>query len=407
MLSGPILIGSPFLLVAVDSAMAFGRGWRPGSAAQWLISGAGLAGCVLLIAALVVPGARRYFRARASELLLLGGVILAATAGVELVLRLIPPAPQAPFHHMPPNLSIIVTPPEVTPARKFSTNSEGIRGPEFSAASALRILCVGGSTTQCHFLDDSQVWTRLLMDKLDDRYGSGQAWVGGVGVPGFTSSKHLRYLETNPTIGRYTHVVFLMGINELLFWLGFRAITLDPPAGAEGPYWQKTATYDRVAGLFEPKADPVTNRTDPWRLSEAIAARSAATIVDDYPDPRRVLSGYRSRINALIDRCEDLGVKPVFVTQPVLWDRNLPEESLKRLWMGSMQQNNTYLSVSSLRELMDRFNGVLIETCRKRGVTTVDLSPMSGNPEYFADDCHFTAHGAEVVADRLAEIPWQ
>ncbi len=245
------------------------------------------------------------------------------------------------------------------------------------------------------------------MDKLDDRYGVGQAWVGGVGVPGFVSSKHLRYIETNPTISRYTHVVFLMGINDLIFWLGFKAVAPEPSTGAEDPYWQRTATYDRVAGLFAPEVDPVTNRTDPWLLPEAIAARSAGTIVDNYPDPRRALTGYRSRIDAMIDRCEALGVKPVFVTQPVLWDRDLPRESLERLWMGSMKEDNAYLSASSLRELMDRFNGVLLETCQKRSVTTVDLSPMSGKPEYFDDDCHFTVRGAKEVAQRLAEIPWK
>src|SRR5262249_515888 len=49
---------------------------------------------------------------------------------------------------------------------RFTVNSRGFRGSE-PPSNAIRILCIGGSTTECLYLDDSVAWPELLMEHLN------------------------------------------------------------------------------------------------------------------------------------------------------------------------------------------------------------------------------------------------
>lgn len=129
--------------------------------------------------------------------------------------------------------------------------------------------------------------------------------------------------------------------------------------------------------------------------------RSQAALVDAYPPAGKALVNYRARIAAIIEEALNWGAEPIFLTQPVLWSKDTPEEVEQRLWTGRMRTEGEYLSPPKLRELMDLFNANLINACREHNATVVDLSFMSGNPNLFFDDCHFTADGAKLIAERM------
>ncbi|NOX59143.1 MAG: hypothetical protein GXP29_09845, partial [Planctomycetes bacterium] len=66
-----------------------------------------------------------------------------------------------------PNMTQIEHPrPEVMPGitgeSRFTMNALGLRGPEWQE-DAYKILCIGGSTTICTYLDDDETWPALLM----------------------------------------------------------------------------------------------------------------------------------------------------------------------------------------------------------------------------------------------------
>src|SRR5688500_2898890 len=60
----------------------------------------------------------------------------------------------------------------------YRVNWSGIRGRPFSNSNEYRILAVGGSTTECAVLDDSEAWPRLLEDRLGTTTGGQSTWVG-------------------------------------------------------------------------------------------------------------------------------------------------------------------------------------------------------------------------------------
>jgi hypothetical protein len=64
----------------------------------------------------------------------------------------------------------------------FSRNSLGFRGPEMPSIDSnwLRLITIGGSTTACTFLSDSNTWPFLLEKKL--KAGYPQTWLNNAGI---------------------------------------------------------------------------------------------------------------------------------------------------------------------------------------------------------------------------------
>src|SRR6476469_7808041 len=102
-----------------------------------------------------------------SKLSLLFGSTLLSLALLEGGLRLITPpslfsplVPLRPHHRMALNAAGL---PGVSPHGVFSTNRWGLRGeePPRDWKSHYTILTIGGSTTQCFFLDDHKTWPAL------------------------------------------------------------------------------------------------------------------------------------------------------------------------------------------------------------------------------------------------------
>ncbi len=307
-----------------------------------------------------------------------------------------PPKPK--YHFVAPNLSISVADDQEHPKRIFSTNSEGIRGPDFSSDKTYRILCVGDSVTQCSYLDDADAMTSVLMMEMNRRSPSKPAWAGGAGIAGYLSSHHLEYLKTDPLVTRYTHLVFLFGINDLFAWIGkeVREPRSDVPApasrGTPPPILRAGIKYGLLAHV----------RINLGAVPE-IDERANPVLIDHYPSPDVFLHSYRARIIEIISMCKSLNIQPVFATQPVLWAKDLPESAEHRIWAGETAIPGRFLSTPSLRQLADMINAVSMDACREQGVPIADLSFMNGEPELFLDDCHFSQAGARVAGEAIAK----
>jgi hypothetical protein len=98
--------------------------------------------------------------------------VLFAVAAGEAIIRLALPLPPANPTLRTPNTLLEDEPASwgvtgVTGRKRFTTNSLGLRGPELPQdQEPYRIIAVGGSTTECFVLDDSEEWPHVLMEKL-------------------------------------------------------------------------------------------------------------------------------------------------------------------------------------------------------------------------------------------------
>jgi len=136
----------------------------------------------------------------------------------ELALGFLAYDEQRPFawYVWPPGYRCEVIPsnmPGVDLPGVFSTNSRGLRGPEFRADDDYRILCVGGSTTECFYQDDRRTWARQLAKELETERR--KVWVGNAGRSGLNAVDHVTLLTHLPEARQVDCWVVLCGVNDM------------------------------------------------------------------------------------------------------------------------------------------------------------------------------------------------
>lgn len=153
----------------------------------------GLAAAFLLIIAI-----RRKLAAKLSVAVLASLVVLALAEG-SIGILMAPRERDFAWYVSPLNHKIHVQPTNligIASDGAFSTNSHGLRGPEFSKDDDYRILCIGGSTTECLYLDDRAALPALLADGLNGE--DERVWVGNAGRAGLNSYDHIVIVKHLP-----------------------------------------------------------------------------------------------------------------------------------------------------------------------------------------------------------------
>ena len=324
-----------------------------------------------------------------------------------------PDPSQAPFHGHPANLHRVFRPqqaivPGVGPVAHFTTNSLGIRGPEMPDDPAVsKILCLGGSTTECIYLDDNKAWSRQLMLMLTHIAPAQRIWVGDMGYAGYSSTMHLEFVKRSDLMRKIDCLVILVGFNDLT-----KSLTGNPTQhellanDANAPAWCRS----RLLGLtsLRPHAElwrVVTSNQDSGGtyMVNMRRQRTNGPFRDHSPDLTADLEAYEGRLRSIVTGCRSRGVRPVLLTQPVLWNHHMSERAISLLWHGWTREGG-FLTVARLLEAIERFNSALVKVCLDMRADCIDVRSMSGKEEFFYDDCHFTEAGAHELARRISAV---
>ena len=377
---------------------------------------------------LPLAGAIRY---KLTSVLL--GLLMVFVLG-EVLFRFVLPS-QDRFYVWQPNFKVTLDPdpklvPGISGAAVFSTNSEGLRGDEFAKEQTHRILAVGGSTTECLYLDDTEAWPYILQSKLSETRQA-SVWVGNAGRAGRNSRDHLLQLKyLLPQYPQIDTVIMLVGSNDLHIRISDR--NYDPQTTAKPtfekdyihrafalvpsdkpPYHYTRLGWWRVAKKFKnlyldkvsdvPYMDSTGGSFASWRQFR----RNAEEIVDEVPDLASALQEYRRNLNSIVDIARARSVRLILITQPTIWRSDLPQEEIGLLWGGGVDKfqlglGKKYYSPSSLATAMRQYNDVLLDVCRDRAIDCVDLAgALPKDKSVFYDDVHFNESGARQVADEL------
>jgi hypothetical protein len=334
----------------------------------------------------------------------------------------------------PPNMLKVSTPvpgtmPGITNVARFQTNSEGLRGDEMSAGPQYRILAIGGSTTECMLIDQEKAWPGALQSRLKS-LGRQDVWVGNAGKAGMSTREHYMHMKyLLPQLPGIDAIVILAGCNDFMRRLiedeKYDPLFLDHYAAweprlirgafSETPYYPgkyrfRTGYYDETAiGSLYKKFLYVRSQRDLKQDEQGVffvrlreKRQEALEVVERLPDLAPALGEYRRNVNTLIDMAQARSIRIIFVTQPFLWKPGMTPEEQNLLWMGWIEslKSRRYYSAEALSNGMDRYNRVLMEVCRERGVECIDLAGrLPKDTTIFFDDVHFNENGSLRAAE--------
>ncbi|MAE47158.1 MAG: hypothetical protein CMJ86_09735 [Planctomycetes bacterium] len=355
-------------------------------------------------------------------LALLIGALL-AIGGAEFIAR----RSTSTTRHLPrtPNLTVTLHPEQgdlfgISGPSRHTTSSLGLRGPEPAPTDELHILCVGGSTTACEYLDDDETWPQLLSATFKDT----PTWVGNAGLSGHRALDHVTLLgKLLNELEDLDVVVVLAGVNDLaiaaegrdlqdpmplstaqlqrVFHAQPRDFSLWPPQETAISGWLQSMRAERweVAALEDPAAGSYQTR----RMVRADHLPASASM----PSLDSALRSYEKHLTWICRAVTRRGIQPLLLTHPVLWGAQ--QEVLdERCWFGwsgapPWKSPTAYIPLARMAEGMHAFNRSTRAVAAQENVILVDLDHLNSDPALFYDDCHFNEAGARAVAEALAE----
>ena len=390
---------------------------------------------------------KTYQKMSRGRLILLGTItiIISLISGLiisEMILRLLrDPNQFLPYHAKTmkvfyPNEQIT---PGVTDPSYFTTNTFGTRGPEWRG-EPIKILTIGGSTTACTVLDDSETWPALLMRFLNQEVNDEKkVWVTNSGVDGHHTHHHLMHAKyLLPLLPKINYVIVYAGLNDAGSWLYQK--DFDPHFLENPNNWNTRVGEAFRVSHFTPANWPWYKHLEIWKRASVIKNRLMSLQVAKQREEGRItqdahlqwletarqqrqerrkklvhqakmetlpaaLKAYSINLRHILNFIREIGAEPVLMAQAI--QPSFKNEEERRLfWMGAMEGGEVYLKHEQMFKILKRYNERMQEIAVEEGVFFIDLPTYlaSAKGRLFYDAVHFNELGAEKVAHVIADF---
>ncbi len=300
--------------------------------------------------------------------------------------------------------------PKLDPVIVNSSNSLGLRGPELprTTDSLLKIITIGGSTTECHFLDDKKTWPYLLGKKLTDSFPC--VWLNNAGLDGHSTFGHIVLLNGHIKQLRPAVILFMPGINDI----ELADPTFHDKLNTKGavPDWkhyvfENSEVLNLGLNLVRGwRAQKFVNTTNSMFIPDSMQKRqvTGALFYKRVAAQKPYLEGYRRRLAQMADTCIAWHILPVFVTQALLCGEGKDSLTGDDLALIPAWPDDTTLNGKLFWTMLEQYNDVARSLAASRHLPLIDLAGrMPKNSLYYYDMCHFTNQGAAEVSSIVAQ----
>ena len=306
--------------------------------------------------------------------------------------------------------------------KRFTTDNNGIRSISRYSKSDYKILTIGGSTTECLYLDDHETWAAVLENNLNQG-SSHKYWVGNVGQSGMNTRHHILHVKyLLPQFPEVDAILLFVGINDLSYFLRTNKTysinqilysnEILEKAFSRRPKTKKVDFLNfreyHIYFLVMKAFYILTNKTNyqdkagssyKYNRLKRINSDKVSTL----PSLEKGLNEYRDNINYIIDICRKNDVKIILATQPTMWFKNMPKRLSKLLWFGWTDNDSIYYNSSSLADAMAQYNKIIRNIAIENDIQLVDLSnSLPKDTTVFYDDCHFNERGALLFGEYIS-----
>lgn len=311
---------------------------------------------------------------------------------------------------------------------KFTTNSDGLRGPEFDGKGH-QIVKLGSSTAVGWLLDDSETWNHYLQNELSKEHS---VKVATAGLPGNRSVEHHMQAKAIYESGiKVDTLIVMLGGGDLLLRLyqgeKYRPIFLKTKAERRyiatlafteirGPFdFSNLALIYELLGKYQSiyHKNPAAGITPPTDFfTNSRKWRREARKNDSLPTIASSLDELEFHQRAIAQLAKENNSKVLFLTQPSLWMDDNNQANKKFLWMGHGgnhdstlpwgKKTDEYYSLKAIHEGIKKYNERVLQVATKLNLPALDLSSMiPPKTEYFFDGGHLTPKGSRLVAEKL------
>ena len=334
-------------------------------------------------------------------------LIVITFIGLEIVLRFYSPLPtriKANKIVLPKNQKYSLPNSNFTKLAHNSVhfkNNIGFRGENWETNSKrLKILFIGGSTTECFYVDEKKNWPLVIAQKLGTEF-----LVNNAGLNGHSTVGHIALLKDYANDIKPNVAFFLIGINDLaLTENGSNQFDEKMINNSIEKKILKLEEYSRVLNLihsfyrsYQAYKLGISDNVE-WKLKET---KNPSFLSDEEWKSIKLNHensqiNYKKRILEIIDICKSNNIKPVFITQPLLFGEGKdPSTSL------DLQNYFVYkMKGYQYFEKLQLYNKTLIGTCISENISFIDLAmKLPKDSKYFIDDMHFSDEGCEKVSE--------
>lgn len=321
--------------------------------------------------------------------------------------------------------------PLVGPVAESRYNADGERGDPLPRSwhDTARVLVMGGSIVECHFIDQDEQWPSVVQRELNRgdnaaRLGARHVHVGNIGRSLVTCEHMVRMLTD--TLHRYERldvVVIMCGASDIVRWTERGASATytggPPPIGqlfaqhSEWPFgWspRRGALRVFIGNLLHSLRPETTVREGAGRRMIRLRSMraNATTWIDEVPDTTAVLSHFEENLRRLIEVAGSHSKRVLIARQPWLAGELAAEEQaiLWNFGLGNphTEDLDTYFTLEVVNEFMRAVDGVEARVAEDLGVEQLDLMPrLEPSFKTYYDLLHFTPAGAEAVGQAVAE----
>jgi GDSL-like Lipase/Acylhydrolase family len=315
--------------------------------------------------------------------------------------------------------------PGLAGVHRFTTNNMGFRGDSLidpKPPTEFRVFMVGGSTTECFYLDDDDDLARLLQRDLSAAAPPGTTVrVYNAGLSGAASDDHIALLSQRIVHFQPDLVVVFCGINDLtrsIYHYDYRHYIEYRPAYRKPWFkrWPMRLQITRRLFLLKQRIDPDRQRLQESRTlltnyQGLIGLERSAPETD--ATPRTDGRSYATNLRTLAGIAAGNRFKLAFMTQQTTWNSTVDPRAKSHHWMryragapgvgAAVADNGFTFKEASMDAAMERLNDEMRAVGEQESVPVYDLArTLPKSLDFFYDDCHFNNAGASTTAKGLA-----
>ncbi len=317
--------------------------------------------------------------------------------------------------------------PGLSGMHRFTTDNMGFRGDSLvdpKPPGEFRVFMVGGSTTECFYLDDDDDLARVVQRELSAVAPPiTTVRVYNAGLSGAASDDHIAMISQRIVHLEPDLVVVFCGVNDLtrsIYHYDYRHYIEYRPAYRKPWFkrWAMKLQITRRLFLAKERIDPDRQRLQESRTlvtnyEGLIGLERSAPETDAIP--RTDEGSYATNLRTLAGIAHANGFKMVFMTQQTTWNSAVDRHARAHHWMryragapdggnGNSPTGFTFRE-AAMDAAMERLNDAMRSVATEESIPLFDLArTLPKSLEFFYDDCHFNVAGARATGTGLASF---